>query len=206
MPPYVTLGLVARKHYRGPEQPKGIPISSTQGGRIRLPDWDATPNPLDRQGRWVAAARNQTAGRSCLAAQAAIGTARASVRRECHTNGTSWWIGIRAETLNGTARLRRLVYPKPAVSSTAGVNEVGVKYIPSAMFIVPLNISRFSSQVILSASDRGLGQILAECAPNCKLSEISCATFWILSFSNNRLSFPGRHADFQLAGAVTSSG
>lgn len=28
---------------------------------------------------------------------------------KCRTNGSSWWIGIRAEALNGTARLRRPV-------------------------------------------------------------------------------------------------
>jgi hypothetical protein len=54
-------------------------------------------------------------------------------------------------------------------SYRAGVNELGVKYIPSAMFIVPLNISRFSSQAILPAPDRGLGQILTKFSPNCNL-------------------------------------
>src|SRR4029077_1785663 len=68
--------------------------------------------------------------------------------------------------------------PAPACSSRLivssyrfGVNEVGVKYIPSAMFIVPLNISRFLSQATLSATDRGLGQTLAEYSRNCKLGE-----------------------------------
>src|SRR6185312_16810794 len=67
--------------------------------------------------------------------------------------------------------------PAPASSSRLivssyrdGVNELGVKYMPSAMFVIPLNISRFWSQAILPAPDRGLRQILAEYSPNCKLS------------------------------------
>jgi hypothetical protein len=62
-------------------------------------------------------------------------------------------------------------------SYRAGVNELGVKYIPSAMSMVPLNISRFSAQATLPAPDRGLRQILAKYLPNCKLSEISLVAF-----------------------------
>jgi hypothetical protein len=54
-------------------------------------------------------------------------------------------------------------------SYRAGVNELGVKYIPSAMSIVPLNISRFSPQATLPAPDRGLEQILTKYSVNCKL-------------------------------------
>src|SRR5580700_3862120 len=67
--------------------------------------------------------------------------------------------------------------PAPASSSRlsvssyrVGVNELGVKYIPSAISAVPLNISRFSSQATLPAPDRGLGQILAKYSPDGKLS------------------------------------
>src|ERR1700704_854448 len=59
--------------------------------------------------------------------------------------------------------------PAPASSSRlivssyrAGVNELGVKYIPNAIPAVPLNISRFSLQATLPAPDRGLIQIVAE--------------------------------------------
>src|SRR5258708_38289342 len=59
--------------------------------------------------------------------------------------------------------------PAPASSSRlsvssyrAGVNELGVKYIPSAIPTVPLNISRLSLQATLPAPDRGLMQILTE--------------------------------------------
>jgi hypothetical protein len=64
-------------------------------------------------------------------------------------------------------------------SYRAGVNELGVKYIPSAISIVPLNISRFSPQATLPAPDRGLGQILAKYSPNCKLSGNLPAAFWM---------------------------
>src|SRR5579864_6588563 len=67
--------------------------------------------------------------------------------------------------------------PAPAFSSRliassyrAGVNELGVKYIPSAISTVPLNISRFSLQATLPVPDRGLKQILAEYSANCKSS------------------------------------
>src|ERR1700730_10333318 len=58
--------------------------------------------------------------------------------------------------------------PAPASSSRliassyrAGVNELGVKYIPSATFTVPLDISRFRhKQGCLP--DRGFGQILTK--------------------------------------------
>jgi hypothetical protein len=59
------------------------------------------------------------------------------------------------------------------LSYRAGVNELGVKYIPSAISIVPLNISRFSPQATLPASDRGLGQILTKYSANCKLKRES---------------------------------
>src|ERR1700731_1398073 len=59
--------------------------------------------------------------------------------------------------------------PAPASSSRlivssyrAGVNELGVKYIPNAIPAVPLNISRFSLQATLLAPDRRLMQILVE--------------------------------------------
>src|SRR6266496_3356330 len=60
--------------------------------------------------------------------------------------------------------------PAPASSSRlsvslyrAGVNELGVKYIPSAISTVPpQHLTILSSQATLPAPDRGLGQILAE--------------------------------------------
>src|ERR1039457_49500 len=59
--------------------------------------------------------------------------------------------------------------PAPASSSRliassyrADVNELGVKYIPSAIPAVPLKISRFSLQARLPAPDRGLKQILTK--------------------------------------------
>src|SRR3984893_3502636 len=100
MPPYLTLGLVARKALpRSRAAKRNIDFIHT--GCKRLPGGDATPNPPERQERRVTAARHPTAGRSCLAKRAAIGTARSPVRREGRANGTSWWISSRAEAQTG---------------------------------------------------------------------------------------------------------
>jgi len=64
--------------------------------------------------------------------------------------------------------------------------------------MVPLNISRFSAQAALPAPDRGLRQILAKYLPNCKLSEnLPRSVLYVIIFSDSRLLFPGRHADFE---------
>jgi hypothetical protein len=47
-------------------------------------------------------------------------------------------------------------------SYRAGVNELGVKYMPNAIPAVPLNISRFSLQATLPAPDRRLIRILVD--------------------------------------------
>ena len=83
MPPYVTLGLAARKALpRSRAAGRNIDFVHTQDGWVHLPASDAMPNPPTRQGRRLVRARNPAAGRSGLTARAAISTAQASARRE----------------------------------------------------------------------------------------------------------------------------